>query len=66
MFVGRRKEIALLRAVLAVPRASLAIIYGRRRVGKSTLIREAVEKRPRVLYQATRVTSSLNLEAFRA
>src|SRR6185437_12047704 len=37
-----------------------------RRVGKSTLIREAVEKRPHILYQATRVTSSLNLEAFKA
>ena len=66
MFVGRRKELALLREELAVPRASLAIVYGRRRVGKSTLIRAAVEKRPHVLYQATRVTSSLNLEAFKA
>lgn len=66
MFVGRRKELALLREELAAPRASLAIVYGRRRVGKSTLIREAVEKRPHVLYQATRVTSSLDLEAFTA
>ena len=66
MFVGRRKELALLREELTISRASLAIVYGRRRVGKSTLIREAVEKRPHVFYQATRVTSSLNLEAFKA
>ena len=53
MFVGRRTELALLREELAVPRASLAIVYGRRRVGKSTLICEAVEKLPHVFYQAT-------------
>ena len=40
-------------------------MYGRRRVGKSTLIREAIKDRPHIFYQATRVTSSLNLEAFK-
>jgi uncharacterized protein len=66
MFIGRRNELALLREEVCSPRASLAIVYGRRRVGKSTLIREAIEGQPHVLFQATRVTSSLNLEAFKA
>ena len=65
MFVGRRNELALLSEEFASPRASLAIVYGRRRVGKSTLIREAIKDRPHIFYQATRVTSSLNLEAFK-
>ena len=66
MFVGRRNELSLLREEISSPRASLAIVYGRRRVGKSTLIREAIKEQPHVLFQATRVTSSLNLEAFKA
>lgn len=51
---------------LRTTKASLGIIYGRRRIGKSTLIREAIKNRPHVFYQATRVTSSLNLESFKA
>jgi uncharacterized protein len=65
MFIGRSQELSLLREELDVPRPSLAIVYGRRRVGKSTLIREAMGKRSHILYQATRVTSSLNLEGFK-
>jgi AAA+ ATPase superfamily predicted ATPase len=51
---------------LATDKASLAIVYGRRRIGKSTLIREAIKNRTHIFYQATRVTSSLNLESFKA
>src|ERR1700745_3638803 len=65
MFIGRRHEIEMLGVALSSPGATLAIVYGRRRMGKSTLIREAARKHPHVLYQATRVTSSLNLEAFK-
>lgn len=65
MFVGRQNELALMRAELTAPRASLAVIYGRRRVGKSTLIREAIKSQPHVFYQATRITSSLSLDAFK-
>ena len=66
LFIGRRKELSLLGEEFDASHASLGIIYGRRRVGKSTLIREAIGKRSHVLYQATRVTSSLNLEGFKA
>jgi AAA+ ATPase superfamily predicted ATPase len=65
LFIGRRDELALLREELGLPRPSLAVIYGRRRVGKSTLIREAIKDKANVFYQATRVTSSLSLEAFK-
>lgn len=45
---------------------SLIVAYGRRRVGKSRLLREAASGRPSVIYQATRVSSALNLEQFKA
>jgi predicted AAA+ superfamily ATPase len=48
VFVGRRNELAALDEEFASARASLAVVYGRRRVGKSTLIREAVKNRPRI------------------
>ena len=65
MFIGRRHELDMLGAALDSPDPTLAIIYGRRRVGKSTLIREAAQGRSHLFYQATRVTSSLNLEALK-
>jgi uncharacterized protein len=54
MFVGRTQELACLRDEFAAPRASLLVIYGRRRVGKSTLLREATKSVPHVLYQGVR------------
>ncbi len=66
MFIGRHHELETLRQELTSSRASLVIVYGRRRVGKSTLIREAAKDQLHIFYQATRVTSSLNLEAFKA
>jgi AAA+ ATPase superfamily predicted ATPase len=65
MFIGRTQELARLREEFANNRPSLLIIYGRRRVGKSELLREATRDIPHVLYQATRVTAGLNLEAFK-
>ena len=37
-FCGRKEEIALLRRAIASERAELGIVYGRRRIGKSTLL----------------------------
>jgi len=42
-FVGRKTEKEQLAAVLELPRSSIAVIYGRRRVGKSELIRQVVQ-----------------------
>ncbi|HEX2091440.1 MAG TPA: ATP-binding protein, partial [Longimicrobiaceae bacterium] len=58
MFVGRTRELGVLQAEFDHPRPSLTILYGRRRVGKSTLLREAVKQRPHVFYQATRVADT--------
>ena len=43
MLVGRDKERRILDAMLASPEAELVALYGRRRVGKTTLVREHLE-----------------------
>jgi len=66
VFVGRSQELSRLQEEFAATRPSLLVIYGRRRVGKSTLLRQATKAVPHVLYQATRVTAALNLESLKA
>ncbi|MBW2702527.1 MAG: ATP-binding protein [Deltaproteobacteria bacterium] len=51
MFVGRKQELSLLRSYLIDrTKAQLIILYGRRRIGKSTLIAKAVKKETNVLF----------------
>ena len=51
MFIGRKYELDLIRSHLAdTKKAQLIILYGRRRIGKSTLIRESVKQEQRVLF----------------
>jgi AAA+ ATPase superfamily predicted ATPase len=52
-FVGRTQEIDLLHREYKRKRPSLIVIYGRRRVGKSTLILESLKTRKFVYYQAS-------------
>ena len=44
-FINREHELAALNQQYAAPGASLVIIYGRRRVGKTTLIKEFIKER---------------------
>ncbi len=41
MFIGRKYELDIIRSAIASKRAELGIVYGRRRVGKSTLLENA-------------------------
>ena len=47
MFVGRENELGLLRELTELPKASLVICRGRRRIGKSTLINQFGKDFPR-------------------
>ena len=49
-FLDRKRELARLRAALAGPSSSLSVVYGRRRLGKSRLLQEAVRGRSAVYY----------------
>ena len=55
-FVGRQRELAELNAVLAHEGAQFILVYGRRRVGKTTLILHWAEqtRRPVIYWVATR------------
>lgn len=65
-FIGRDLELEYLRNEFQAERPSLVIVYGRRRVGKSTLLQQASEKTgPYIYFQATQVDEALNLREFK-
>ena len=45
MFVGRKRELTLLNAAYNSPRGELVVIYGRRRIGKSSLVNKFAENK---------------------
>ena len=49
MFIGRRQELTALEEAYKTSRAELVVLYGRRRVGKSSLIAEFARKKSNVL-----------------
>jgi AAA+ ATPase superfamily predicted ATPase len=65
MFIGRKNELADLAKEFAADRPSLIIMYGRRRIGKSTLIQEATKNLPSIYFQATKGLASDNLDLFK-
>lgn len=66
MFVDRETELEALNALLARPGAQFAVIYGRRRVGKTTLLLEWARRSgvPFVYWVAARESSTLLLRSF--
>jgi uncharacterized protein len=64
MFIGRHRELEALRTALSRSPA-LVFLYGRRRVGKSALLREALKGMPHVSFQATRLTDADNQATFK-
>ena len=47
MFVGRQKELKLLDAAYKSRKSELVVIYGRRRIGKSSLVNTFLKKKRR-------------------
>lgn len=64
MFIGREKELRALESVFEKDGFGMTVIYGRRRVGKSTLIKEFVKDKRVIFYTATKVGAERNLELF--
>lgn len=64
-FVNREEELSRLRELYNSEEAELAVIYGRRRLGKTELVKQSVKNRAdAVLYQARQKTSRLQLQQF--
>jgi len=61
-FFNRELELADIAEIIASPRSELIIVYGRRGVGKSALLAEALSGQPHLYYQATTRTMPQQLE----
>lgn len=62
MFVGRKRELEKLDAMYQSDKFEMAIIYGRRRVGKTTLIQEFCKKKKAIYSVGREVNKETNLE----
>ena len=64
MFIGRERELESLKEFYNKDGIGMTVIYGRRRIGKSTLITEFVKGKRTIFYTATKVGKNRNLELF--
>ena len=64
MFIGRERELESLNEFYNKDGIGMTVIYGRRRIGKSTLIAEFVKDKKTIFYTATKVGKNRNLELF--
>ncbi len=66
MFAGRKKELADLEGLYSRDKFELAVVYGRRRVGKTTLIREFCKGKRALFFTALEQADADNLADFSA
>ena len=64
MFIGIERELASLKEFYDKDGIGMTVIYGRRRIGKSTLITEFAKDKKTIFYTATKVGQNRNLELF--
>ena len=64
-FINREKERAFLEKEYAKSTASLVVIYGRRRIGKTALIKEFVKDKSALFFLATEESESENRNVFK-
>ena len=66
MFIGRERELDDLNELYSQNRFQLFVLYGRRRVGKTTLLNEFCKNKASIFYSAEQSNTKLNLEKFSA
>lgn len=64
MFVGRQRELDALDRLYAKPSFQMLVLYGRRRVGKTTLLEHFAKGKPSVFFTAKEQSSARNLQEF--
>lgn len=64
MFIGREKEVNYLFEVFHRTSFEFGIVHGRRRVGKTTLIKEAIKGKNAIYFLAQQANMQMNLEIF--
>lgn len=60
-FIAREAELASLADMYQSPRFEMAVIYGRRRVGKTSLIKEFIKDKPAIYSKGVLATRKINL-----
>ena len=63
-FVGRTSELKALEDAYKKPDFQMAVIYGRRRIGKTTLLRQFCQNKKSVFFTAIKSTSKRNIDLF--
>jgi AAA+ ATPase superfamily predicted ATPase len=64
MFIGREKELSEMERLYSTGKFQFVILYGRRRVGKSTLITRFIHDKQAVYFTAIESDSKRNLDIF--
>lgn len=64
MFIGREKELENLNRLYASLKFEFAVIYGRRRVGKTAIINEFTKRKPSICFTGVETNEKQNLENF--
>ena len=64
MFIGRDSELKKMNQMYESGKLEVAIVYGRRRVGKTTLITEFCKNKKTVFFAAQESNANQNLETF--
>ena len=64
MFIGRQKELEELQRLYGKDRFQLFVLYGRRRVGKTSLLKEFCRNKDAIFFSAELSNSKANLEKF--
>lgn len=64
MFIGRERELKTLQGLYDTDRFQFAVIYGRRRVGKTALISEFVKGKETIFFTGVESNARQNLENF--
>lgn len=64
MFLGREKELEALEKMYAKDGFQMAVVFGRRRIGKTSLLNEFIKKKSALYLPAEEVNDALNLEKF--
>ena len=60
-FIGRRNELRALERHFQSQRFEFLVVYGRRRVGKSTLLRRFIENKKAVYFMSLETDNAVNI-----
>jgi len=64
MFVGRDAELQTLNRLYSKDTFQMVVLYGRRRIGKTTLITKFIEDKPALFFTAQEANDRINLQMF--